>query len=244
MPLYSQSIACNDEQNNANEPAEFNMFLLPESGAFSFTENTLPDNFLKSLVLLVTRNPKRLTTHIQRIYHCHQTNLQEQLFAALVDLLVVLNKRGKALSRRMIIGAKSKLSEEQYKMLQKSMIEDFDAALPEGNQYSVLTKGLIGSKNLVKLFETPDKQTHDPLDLAHDYIEYSQLDEAKDIMEKAIIAQPQRLELHQCLLELYKSTHDTSRFIKMFNIVDDLDVTIANDWRELQSFFNGRKNER
>lgn len=241
MTLYRQLIACSDEQNNANEFTEFNMFLLSDSDAFNFTDSKLPDNFLKNLVLLVARKPKRLITHIQRIHHCYQTNLQEQLFAALVDLLVVLNRRGKAISRRMITGTKSKLSGEQYKMLQKFMTEDFDVALLSGNQYSIFTKGLVGTGNLVQQIEASDTQTYDPLVLAHDYIEYSQLDEAKDVLEKAIVNQPQRLELHQCLLEVYKSTLDTSGFTTMFNILVGLDVAMPNDWNTLQAFFNERK---
>jgi len=209
--------------------------------AFNFTDTKLPDNFLKNLVFLVAKKPKRLITHIQRIYHCYQANLQEPLFAALVDLLVVLNGRGKAISRRMIIGTKSKLSDDQYKKLQTFMTEDFDVALLSGNQYSVFTKGLVGTGNLVQQIETPDKQTYDPLVLAHDYIEYSQLDEAKDVLEKAIVNQPQRLELHQCLLEVYKSTLDTSGFTTMFNILAGLDVAMPNDWSTLQAFFNERK---
>lgn len=244
MTLYRQLIACCDEQNNANEFTEFNMFLLSDSDAFNFTDNKLPDNFLKNLVFLIARKPKRLITHIQRIHHCYQTNLQEQLFAALVDLLVVLNRRGKAISRRMIIGTQSKLSRKQYKMLQEFMTGDFDVALLTGNQYSVFTKGLVGTKNLLQQIETSDKQEHDPLELAHDYIEYSQLDEAKDVLEKAILNQPQRLELHQCLLELYKSTRDTSGFVTMLNILAGLDVAMPDDWRTLQAFFNERRNER
>lgn len=242
MTIYNQLITCN--ANNSNEPTEFNKFLLSDSKAFTFTDNKLPDNFLENLVFLVTRKPKRLIAHIQRIYHCYQINSQEQLFAALIDLLVVLNRRGQAISRRMIIGTKSKLSGEQYKILHDFMAEDFDVALLAGNQYSVFTKGLIGTGNLVQQLETSDKQTYDPLVLAHDYIEYSQLDEAKDILERAIINQPQRLELHQCLLELYKSTRDTSGFITMFNIVSGLDVAMPSDWGTLQAFFNERKNER
>lgn len=244
MTIYSQLIACSVEQSSANEPPEINMFSLSDSDAFNLSDNKLPDNCLKKLVFLVARKPKRLITHIQRIYHCYQENLQEQLFAALVDLLVVLNRQGKAISQRMIIGAKSRLSVEQYNILQKFMAEDFDGALLTGNQYSVFTKGLIGTRNLVQQIETPDKQMHDPLELALDYIEYSQLAEAKDILEKAIINQPQRLELHQCLLELYQATFDTSGFIKMFNIVAGLDVVMPNDWNALQAFFDERKNER
>lgn len=241
MTLYPPLIACSNDQNNVNESTEFNIFLLSDSDAFNFTNNKLPNDFLKNLVFLVARKPKRLITHIQRIHHCYQTNLQEQLFAALVDLLVVLNRRGQAISRRMIIGAKSKLSEEQYKILQKFMTEDFDIALLPGNQYSIFTKGLVGARNLVQQIEASDAPEHDPLVLAHDYIEYSQLDEAKVVLEKALVNQPQRLELHQCLLELYKSTLDTSGFTTMFNILLGLDVVMPNDWNTLQAFFNERK---
>lgn len=240
MTLYHPLIACSNDQNN-DESTEFNIFLLSDSDAFNFTNNKLPDDFLKNLVFLVARKPKRLITHIQRIHHCYQTNLQEQLFAALVDLLVVLNRRGKAISRRMIIGAKSKLSEGQYKILQKFMTEDFDIALLSGNQYSIFTKGLVGARNLVQQIEASETQTYDPLVLAHDYIEYSQLDEAKDVLEKALVNQPQRLELHQCLLELYKSTLDTSGFTTMFNILLGLDAVMPNDWNTLQAFFNEHK---
>lgn len=241
MPIHSQLIVDYDEKINAKEPAKFNLFLLSESNAFNFTDNKSSDNLLREFVLLVSRKPKRLIAHIQRIHHCYQTNLQEQLFAALVDLLVVLNGRGKAISWRMIIGTKSKLSNEQYKKLQKFMTEDSEVSLLAGNEYSVLTKGLIGTRNLVQQIEAPDQQEHDSLNLAYDYIEYSQLNEAKEVLEKAIVSQPQRLELHQCLLELYKSTFDHSGFIRMFNIVNDLDVIMPNDWIILQAFFNERK---
>ncbi|MFZ2311555.1 MAG: hypothetical protein WAV82_02960 [Methylobacter sp.] len=124
------------------------------------------------------------------------------------------------------------------------MLTDFDVTLLPGNEYSVFSKGLVGSRNLLQQIETPDEQKHDPLDLAYDYIEYSQLNEAIDILEKAIINQPQRLELHQCLLELYKSTLDTSRFMRMFHIIAGLDVDMPNDWGTLQAFFYEHKNER
>lgn len=237
MPIHSQLIAGYDEQNNVKEPTYFNMFFLSDSNAFNFTVDKSSDNLF---VLLVSRKPRRLVAHIQRIHHCYRTNLKEQLFAALVDLLVVLNGRGKAISWRMIIGTKSKLSDEQYEQLQKYMTENLDVALLAGNEYSVFTKGLIGARNLVQQIETPDQQEHDPLNLAYDYIEYSQLNEAKEVLEKAILNQPQRLELHQCLLELYKSTFDCSGFTRMFNTLTDLDVILPNDWSMLQAFFNER----
>jgi len=244
MIIHNPLITCRDKQNEVHESREFNVFYLSDSLAVNFSDLELPEDFLRHLVYLVARKPKRIITHIQRIYHCYQTDLSEQLYAALVDLLFVLNNRGKAISRRMILGTKAKLSNEQFKMLQKFMAEDFDVSLLTGNQYSVFTKGLIGTRNLIQQHEIPDQLTHDPLDLAHDYIEYSQLDEAKDVLEKAIIDQPDRLDLHQCLLELYKSTLDTAGFMTMYHILDGLDVAMPDEWNTLQAFLNEHKNER
>lgn len=243
MTIRNQLITCLDNQNDANESREFNEFLLSDSVSFDFSDHDLPKDFLRHLVYLVARKPKRIITHVQRIYYCYQANLPEQLFAALVDLLIVLNRRGKEISRRMIIGTKTKLSDEQFEVLQKFMTEKSDAALLAGNQYSVLSKGLIGTRNLSQRTET-DKQTHDPLDLAHDYIEYSQLDEAKNILEESIIDQPERIDLHHCLLELYKSTLDTAGFITMYNILSGLDIAMPDEWSTVQEFLNEHNNER
>jgi Tfp pilus assembly protein FimV len=124
------------------------------------------------------------------------------------------------------------------------MVNEMDVALLAGNQYSIFTRGLIGTQNLVRLVDASEEQTYDPLDLARDYIEYSQLTEAKDVLEKAIISEPHRLELHQGLLELYKSTHDVSGLKKMVELFATLDIAMPDGWNELMAIFMSGNNER
>ncbi len=124
------------------------------------------------------------------------------------------------------------------------MVNEMDISALAGNQYSIFTKGLIGTQDLVQqVVSASTKQAYDPLNLARDYIEYSQLAEARDVLEKAIVNEPHRLELHQSLLELYKSTQDVSGFKKMVDIFADLNIAIPDDWNELMTLFMSSSNE-
>lgn len=245
MIICQKLITCGEGQNDTHGFLEWNNIFLPsDSNAFGFVDDRSPEQVLRNLVLHISRKPRQLITHIQRIYYCYHANLSEQLFAALVDFLVVLERRGAKISRRMIIGARSKLSREQYKLLRAFMMNEMDIALLEGNQYSIFTKGLIGTQNLVQQVSSSDEQAYDPLDLARDYIEYSQLSEAKDVLENAIINEPHRLELHQSLLELYKSTQDISGLKKMVEFFASLNIPKPDGWDELMTLFMSGSNER
>ncbi|WP_442497475.1 type IV pilus assembly protein FimV [Methylobacter sp. sgz302048] len=245
MIICQKLITCGEGQNDTHGFHEWNNIFPPsDSDAFSFVDNGLPDQVLRNLVFRISRKPRQLITHIQRIYYCYHANLSEQLFAALVDFLVILERRGADISRRMIIGTSSKLSREQYKSLRAFMMNEMDVALLEGNQYSIFTKGLLGTQNLVQQVISSDEQAYDPLDLARDYIEYSQLSEAKDVLENAIINEPHRLELHQSLLELYKSTQDISGLKKMVEFFASLNIPKPDGWDELMTLFMSASNER
>jgi hypothetical protein len=244
MIICRKLITCSEGPKDTSEFPKRNVFLPSDSNIFHFADNELPEQTLKNLVFLIARTPRQLIAHIQRIYYCYSADLSEQLFAALVDFLVILDRRGARISRRMIKGARSKLSREQYMLLQAFMVNEMDVALLAGNQYSIFTRGLIGTQNLVRLIDASDEQTYDPLDLARDYIEYSQLTEAKDVLERAIISEPHRLELHQGLLELYKSTHDVSGLKKMVELFATLDIAMPDGWNELLAIFMSGNNER
>ena len=218
---------------------EARFIFFPEHGLIWNPEVLQYDNFLEKLVYRIARRPKKLLTHLQRIYYCFHSNLDEQLFAAIVDLLYILNKRGEALSWRVVFGAKSKLTSEQFNQL-KDYLKDaykLPAALPN-SRYSILTKGMISTKVLVQCDKVEQKYDYDPLELALDYIEYSQLDEAKQVLEMAILEQPERLDIHQELLALYRSTRDVAGFKTMLIELTQLGVNL-NQWNQLSDYFEG-----
>lgn len=198
---------------------------------------------ITELVYEIQKHPKDLKAHIQRIFFCYQDDLTDPLFAALVDFLIVLDKRGKHISRRMMAGSASKLSAEQNAVLTAAINDEIsDMSLLNGNCYSVYCQGLIGTVNLVDKQNAAASSNLDPLKLAEDAVEYSQLDEAMDILESAIAENPERMELHDFLLELYKSTNKQTRFEQTFARLRDLDPfladqSISDSWNQLKNYF-------
>jgi len=117
-------------------------------------------------VFLVTKKPKGLANHTQRISYCFQINLNEQLFAAIIDLLVVLNQQGHAISWRMVLGAKSRLRSEQFDELKNYLKSGYvDVNLLSGNHYSVFSKGFVGVNKMIQQMEK-EEQANDPLTIA------------------------------------------------------------------------------
>ena len=119
--MNSDDPLINCDDNNASKSPELKRFVSSrDTGDLWSTEDLLDNDFLEKRVFRIARNPKCLITHVQRIYYCFHMQLDEQLYAALVDFLVILNKQGKEISWRMVTGAKSRLSSKQFTGVPKS----------------------------------------------------------------------------------------------------------------------------
>jgi hypothetical protein len=199
---------------------------------------------LERLVFRVSRTPKYLQGHLERIYYCFQAHLDEQLFGALIDLLLTLKNEGKALGKRMIAGSKSRLTDDQFRAL-NNYIDNrgAESRLMLLNRYSVFAKGLESSSTMVQLTEDSGGKDYDPLALARDYLEYSQLDNAINVLEQAILAQPERLDLHHELLSLYRSTRNKSGFNRIYDELSRRKINLPPEWGQLNDFLKTMNNE-
>ncbi len=235
-------ITC-DNDSVAEQSGAEGFFSLQNTGVLLVNvENSHYDDELEKLVFLVTKKPKCLSNHTQRISYCFQKKLNEQLFAAIIDLLVVLNQQGHAISWRMVLGAKSRLSTKQFDELKNYLKSGYvDVNLLSGNHYSVFSKGFVGVNKMIQQMEK-EEQTNDPLTIALDHIEYCQLDEAKTVLEEAILQQPERQDLRLELCNLYKSTADSNRFHQMLARLTRQGVSITDDWNQLNNYFKGQNN--
>lgn len=241
--MNNHLITCDDDSDIMSSK-EMVFFSLQDTHSLWSTEALLCNDFLENLVFQISRKPKHLIAHVQRIYYCFQMQLDDQLFAALVDFLVVLNKQGTEISWRMLTGAKSRLSPQQFDEINGFLSHpDADINQLSGNQYSIFTKGLAGVSVLIDHANDAVEDEHDPLMLARDHIEYSQLDEAKQVLERAILEQPDRLDLHHELLTIYKSMRDSSGFYQMLTELIQSGVSVPDEWDELMSYFEGQNND-
>lgn len=187
---------------------------------------------LNALVFKVRRKPKDLLAHVRRIYFCYDQVLAEQLYAALLDLLIVLDGKGSLISRRMIEASRSRLDSEQFQALHKTTEH---AQL--GSPYSLFSSGIMGSRELVSSRQQTEMQ-HDFLELANDFIEYSQLEQAMDVLESGISLHPERADLQRALLELYKSLGNRERFQSHRQRFSDSGIALVEEWLVLAQFFD------
>lgn len=196
---------------------------------------------LNHLLAAISKQPKNLLAHLQRIYLCYQQDLPEQLYGAVTDLFIVLNRRSIKFSSRLLSSVSSKLPAERYQLLHRYLIKkDFPPLYLPQNAFTILGKGFIGtSEVMVQLQEkTQAEEEHDPLLLARDYIEYSQLQEAIEVLEQAVEKYPEREELHTELLELYKSLKDSESFQKMYQQLAAEGNPFQLLWDETNAFFS------
>jgi hypothetical protein len=162
--------------------------------------------------------------------------MSEQLYAALLDLLIILNNKGKLFSQRMIHGSRSQLDSAQLSKLSQTSLDWLTVI---GNRYSLFTTGLIGKSELLVVTEFEQEQ-HDYLILAEDFIEYSQIEEAMKILELGLTSNPARQDLQALLLEIYQMTRDSERFKLQYQSIRATGVPLIDEWQLLADSFEGK----
>ena len=234
MKNHASLVLCSDHKKEAIDYSNCEIAFLNVHNSLRLEWLHGHPHILEHFIYQISRKPNNLLPHIQRIYYCFQENLTEQLYAALLDFFIILQNRGKSLRLRMLRGTKSRLSEQHNELLQACL--DNQPALP-GNSFSVLHPGCVGHAEYIKVADEPSAQDHDPLQLAHDYINYSQLAEAKQVLEQAILEQPENIALSELLLELYQSTQDFSGWQRMLNFFTQQPGNLPACWAATKDFF-------
>jgi len=182
-----------------------------------------------TLTYRLRAHPADLLTHVQRIYLCYRNLFHDALYASLSDLLITLNGKGRPLSRRLISGSKLLLSPEQFSEMTRSLTS------PEtlkGNRYSLFSP--ISDKQPL-VMEKQQTNLHnmdtDYLALALDYIEYSQLEEAIELLEAGLLEQAYRMDLQKLLIELYSSTNNFARMKAFYTTLQVKTQQLLPEWQ-------------
>ncbi|ANE55744.1 FimV family protein [Methylomonas sp. DH-1] len=193
------------------------------------------DQALAVLSVKVHRKPHDLAAHLRRIHSCYRNRHSAALYAALLDLSIALQGKGEALRRRILNASRLRLEPRDFQVL--SALDRHDPK-KLGNRYSILASGIQGSSALLAPRQAQAETSHDPLALANDFIEYSQLDQAIDVLENAVGLQPQRADLQLALLELYRSTASHERFRNAWRTFSDLAVPLVGEWQSVADYFD------
>ncbi len=206
--------------------------------------STHPD-LLNFLVAGISKRPRNLITHVQRICLCYQRNLSDHLYGAMVDLFTVLDGHADDFCGRLLDKVLPKLNASHAYLLNQYLYDkDIVTLYMVQNSFAMMGKGLLGTAQFITKLAENDAHValiNDPLVLARDYIEYSQFQEAKAVLESAILETPAHKELHQDLLELYKSLQDVRGFLSTSDSLAQQGNPFPELWSELSDFFSARK---
>ncbi len=238
MGIQPEMINCNDQDKlEAGQAKRF--FLDKNAAGFYEWCDWSAEKGLERLVFRVSRTPKYLQGHLERIYYCYQNRLDEALYGGLVDLLIVLGQEGKALGKRMLSGTESRLTPAQSQTLQGLLQNTVSVRdLLPITRYSVFIRGLVADRVLVALTDKGAAMDQDPLTLAEEYIKYNLFDEATRTLEHAILSAPARVDLHEALAELYKNTRNPLDFKRMRGILTCKKFRLPPVWEELDKHFS------
>jgi hypothetical protein len=239
--IESQLVLCEIDQKVGLDPVELSFYLDDDdknSVDWPFSHN----KSLEYLTGQIARQSRNLYLHIQRIHFCYRNNLGEQLYAALLDMFLCnRGDGGLKLRQRMLGGVKSKLANDQARLLKKSLELGGNSALSlPVNRYSIFGTGVTGARILVKQIIKADGEA-DPLILALDFIEYSQLDEARKVLETAILKQTDREDITVELFQLYKSTQDLANFQKTYKQICTIDTPLRSYWDDFNALMTAEE---
>jgi len=179
----------------------------------------------------VSRTPNDLKVHLHRIIASHYSRQIESLYGALLDLFIILDKKGFLLRQRLFNKFACSLSVHQSIALKQALMLGAGKleSLPHCDN-SRFSNGMVGSACLVIKTDEPSQYKFSVLDEARDLIDSGLIDDARMILEQAIIQQPDDEHISRELLELYRYTKDSSAFAEIYAQLNGLPLSLMDEW--------------
>lgn len=224
------------ENVSSIEPA----FILPDESCLQISIDNNNEKARDFLIYAVARHPGDLRRHVQRINLNIKSVDPDGLYGALLDLFIILKERGRSLRERMFKLSKPILDEDRYQFLFQYLdrnITAIDVVPP--TRSSLFSKGIVGTKQLVLKLDNRAEPERDPLEEADAYLEYGQVDEAQQVLEKAILQNPSRKALYDDLIGIYRRTDARQSFLMMQEQLNTNLALVPDSWHQLEEYFAG-----
>lgn len=251
-PVNKPSVKKQSSSNSNRYENSEAMFLVSDNPMLYLQFGNSNERVIENLAFTVLRDPADLRAHVQRIALHIRIQDQSGLYGALVDLFIALGEKGLSIRKRMLTQAKPHLTKKHFLILNSLLergIRDTDQVTDSDS--TVLAKGYIGKnnfvvddtafvKNITKAKPEPSWQKtcteqsrsnpHDPRQEASDCLMYGQVDEARKILEQAVLAEPWREDLQKDLLEIYWATRDIKGCQAMYGRLADEFIPEHHAW--------------
>ncbi len=211
------------------------MFLISNNTSLKLDYKDFNEQAMEYLTHKVSRNPSDLQSHTQRIYMYLADFDSNKVYSALLDLFIALGNKGFPLRNRVLQESRNILKRQQYEALKDKLQSGLSAhhSMPLAPS-SVLTKSYCGHNTLIRRITNskPTSHTIDPLAEASQYLEYGQVEQAKTLLEDAVLEQPWRKDLQDDLLDIYRATLDRNACDAMYVRLADSFIPDHHAWMQ------------
>ena len=163
-----------------------------------------------------------LRSHTQQIFHFLEQKDNKSIYGALVDLFLVLGNKGLALRKRMLISARTLLTDGEFDSLKQSL----SLGLKSESQSIPVQQS---SNDKLEIFSAIDE--------AKNYMEYGQFEAAVNILQEAILLNPRRLALHHDLLEIFQKGAKKELFISFYEELLNIKIALPPLWKKVAQDF-------
>ncbi len=188
------------------------------------------------------QKPENLACHIQRIKFSLQQKNQQELFAALCDLFIILGQQGQDLRQRLYDYLQHQLSQEQQAILASHLnadgLNNNSPALPEPCLFKHTDTQLfeLEAATESRTETMAAGTTEDSLLTIESYIENSQFDMAEELLIKQLNNEPENEVLTTKLISLYKALDDIELFNKTYSQFSNCLLT-SHHWEAAARYF-------
>ncbi len=201
-------IQCLDKKN-VHPPISTEIgFLMSGEKKLHFSQNYSKAQVIDFLANAVSRNPRDLRLHTQRLFQ-HLEYKDQSVYGVLLDLFIALGSQGLSVKKRMLNLAKPFLTPEQVQIFRKTKGLIFPDSVVPPSTYSILSLGYTGTSKLIRNITKENtlaqqrSQSTKPLRTAVAYIRKGHIESAQKLLEKAILEGNMLKQTHQKLLDIY-----------------------------------------
>jgi hypothetical protein len=230
-----------DEPLNQTVDHHIEPSLLPQPSQLlpSFLNTEWHSTFSQYLAKRVKRNPRDLRAHVQRTLLYLSRRDSEAIYAALIDLFLILGNRGSHIRNNLLRQAMPFLQKEHYRFLMTHMESGLDANEPlPPNTYSSLSIGHMGTTHIVNQKTTDSSHSGArPIEQAMERLRQHDWLTAMLILENALQHDPGDAAVCRKLLSLYKQQHAREAFFRTYTGLFGRCLALAELWRDTERFF-------
>ncbi|MES9905022.1 MAG: hypothetical protein ABW168_20390 [Sedimenticola sp.] len=197
----------------------------------------------------IARKPSDLLSHTRRVLFHISLKDSEGVYGALLDLYLVLGAKGEALRERMLEKADGYLSDEQKRLFSSHQQSGLFRSQPlPPSSTSILGNFFTGTSQLV-IRETGASATLGEdefaelegtvLAEARELLVYGHVDQAQQILEEAVLADPMDPDLNGELLEVYRYKGSYDDLLQMRGLLAGQVTALPELWQEVAEHLQG-----